>query len=298
MSKKINFKPFVLVFILIISLILIIQIFTTSNFETILAAQGEIKDGFWTNALIIRDEKVVESPIKGNLNILISEGDRYSIGNKIAVLSSSNEKINFYNRNAGIISFSFDGLEKKVNLNNIDQINLNNFNKFDSNYNQHFNGDQIHKNKPLYRVINNFKLNIMVEVPKNYQDRFRVDELIFLQEKNTDQLIRAKISEIKYSLDSTYFNIELERFVSEWLSRRWIDLNIIKNIYRGIKIPKKAVFTQPSGQGVLTVNGFNKFKFKEVMVLDGNEDDVIVNGLEIGEEVIVNPEDFDYGREV
>ena len=89
----------------------------------------------------------------------------------------------------------------------------------------------------------------------------------------------------------------MDQFVPKWTNRRRIDLNIIKNIYRGIKIPRKAVFNQPSGRGVLKVSGYNKFEFQEITILNGNEKYVIVEGLEIGEEIITNPEDFSYGRE-
>jgi len=57
------------------------------------------------------------------------------------------------------------------------------------------------------------------------------------------------------------------------------------------------VFNQLSGQGVLKVTGYNKYEFQEVFILNGNEEYVIVSGLKIGEEIITNPEDFDYGRE-
>jgi len=44
-KKNISFKPFVLIFILIITLIIGIQIFGAARFESVLAAQGEVIDG-------------------------------------------------------------------------------------------------------------------------------------------------------------------------------------------------------------------------------------------------------------
>jgi putative membrane fusion protein len=299
MDKKnhTNFKPFVIIFILIIAFILGIQIFGAARFETILASQGEVIDGFWSEALIVRDEKVIEAPITGRVELLVGEGDRLASGKKLVEINSSNQKQKIFNQKAGIVSFAVDGLEKKVNADSMNQINLNNFESLQGNYEHLLSGDKVKKDEALYRIINNFKLYLIVKVPISQADRFRINELIFIEQRNSDKLFEARIINIRPNLEDIFFFIELEQFIPQWTNRRRIELNIIKNIYRGIKIPRKAVFSQPSGQGVLKVSGYNKYEFQEVVILDGNDDQVIVSGLEIGEEIILNPEDFDYGRE-
>ena len=299
MAKKYitNFKPFVIIFILIIAFIIGIQIFGAARFETILAAQGEVIDGFWSEALIVRDEKVIKAPISGRVELLVGEGDRLASGRKLAEINSSNQLKKIFNHKAGIVSFAVDGLEDKINIDNLNQINLDNFNNLKGNYEHLISGDRIKKKEALYRIINNFKLFLVVKVPDSQTDRFRINELIFIEQEKSDELYEARIVDIHSNLEDSFFFIELEQFIPRWTNRRRIELNIIKNIYRGIKIPRKALFNQPSGQGVLKVSGYNKYEFQEVVILDGNDDQVIVSGLEIGEEIITNPEDFDYGRE-
>ncbi|MFP4021165.1 MAG: efflux RND transporter periplasmic adaptor subunit [Halanaerobium sp.] len=296
-KKNTNFKPFVIIFILIISLIIGIQLFGAAKFESILAAQGEVIDGFWSNVLIVRDEVVIKAPVNGRVELQVEEGDRMASGKKLAEIKSSDSSQKIFNQKAGIISFAVDGLEKEVNVDNLNQISLNKFDELKGNYRHLLSGDRIKKNDPLYRIINNFELYIIAEVPEAQADRFRIDELIFLEQKNSDELYEAKIVDIRHNLEDTFFYIKLDQFIPQWTNRRRIDLNIIKNIYRGIKIPRKAVFNQPSGRGVLKVSGYNKYEFQEVEILNGNDQYVIVSGLEVGEEIITNPEDFDYGRE-
>jgi len=299
MAKKnvSKFKPFVIIFILIIAFIIGIQIFGAARFETILAAQGEVIDGFWSETLIVRDEKVIRAPISGRVELMVGEGDRLASGRKLAEINSSSKKQKIFNHQAGIVSFAVDGLENKVNIDKLEQINLSKFEDLKGNYKHLLSGDRVKKGEPLYRIVNNFKLFLVVKVPDSQADRFRINELIFIEQRNSDKLYEARIVDIRPDLDNTFFFIELEQFIPEWTSRRRIELNIIKNIYRGIKIPRKALFSQPSGQGVLKVSGYNKYQFQELVILDGNDDQVIVSGLEIGEEIITNPEDFDYGRE-
>lgn len=296
-NKSINFKPFIIIFVLIIIVIIGIQIFGASRFESILAAQGEVIDGFWSDVLIVRDEQVIKSPLTGKLELLVGEGDRLASGRELAVIKSNNYQQKVFNKKAGIVSFAVDGLEAKINFDNLDQINLNNFKEFKGDYKHLLSGDKIREGEALYRIVNNFKLYLLAEVPESQSDRFRINELIFLEEKKSDELYQAKIVDIRHNLNKTFFQIKVDQFIPEWINRRRIELNIIKNIYRGIKIPREAVFNQLSGRGVLKVSGYNKYKFQEIYILNGNEDYVIVSGLEIGEEIITNPEDFDYGRE-
>ncbi|MGM0499520.1 MAG: HlyD family efflux transporter periplasmic adaptor subunit [Bacillota bacterium] len=296
-NKSISFKPFVIIFVLIILVLIGIQIFGASRFESILAAQGEVIDGFWSEALIVRDEKVIKSPMTGKVELLTGEGDRLASGRELAVIKSSDNQQKIFNKTAGIVSFAVDGLEAEINLDNLEQITLNNFNDFKGNYKHLLSGDKIKKGEALYRVVNNFQLYLITEVPESQSDRFNINELIFLEERNSDDLYEAKIIDIRHNLNKTFFHIKVEQFIPEWINRRRIELNIIKNIYRGIKIPRKAVFSQLSGQGVLKVSGYNKYDFQEIKILNGNQDYAIVSGLEIGEEIITNPEDFDYGRE-
>ncbi len=296
-NKSISFKPFVIIFILIISLIIGIQLFGAARFETILAAQGEVIDGFWTDALIVRDEKVLKSPVSGRVELLTGEGDRLASGTELAEIKASDHSQKVFNKKAGIVSFAVDGLENEVNLDNLNQINLNKFDDLRGNYTHVLSGERVKKDESLYRIINNFKLNLIVKIPENQQDRFRINEVIFLEQKNSDEMIEARIVDIRQNVDETFFFIQLDEYIPQWTNRRRINVNIIKNIYRGIKVPRKAVFNQPSGQGVLKVSGYNKYEFQDVVIVDGNDEYVIVKGLDIGEEIIVNPEDFDYGGE-
>lgn len=297
-NKTINFKPLVIIFILIIAVIIGIQIFGEAKFETILAAEGEVIDGFWSNVLIVRDEKVIKSPISGKVELLVKEGDRFAAGKKLAKINSSTVEQKIFNQKAGIVSFAVDGLESEININNLNQINLNKFDDYQANYQHLLSGDKVEKNDVLYRIVNNFNLYLITKVPEAQLDRFEINEIIFLEQKKSDKLFKAKITNIHHNLENSFFYIKVNQFIPQWINRRKINLNIIKNIYRGIKIPRQAVFSQPSGQGVLKVTGYNKYQFQEVVILNGNDEYVIVSGLEIGEEIITNPEDFDYGREV
>src|SRR6056297_2266282 len=95
-----NLKLFVILFILIITGIIAVQIFGAARFETVFAEQGEVIDGFWTEALVIRDEKVIKAPVSGRVEFSDIEGDRASYGSKVAEIKHQAKTKNVYNKEA------------------------------------------------------------------------------------------------------------------------------------------------------------------------------------------------------
>ncbi|MFW6295297.1 MAG: HlyD family efflux transporter periplasmic adaptor subunit [Halanaerobium sp.] len=292
-----NFRIFVIIFILVISGIIVFQIFCAARLETILAEQGEVIDGFWTNALVIRDEKVIETPVSGRVEYIAEEGDRAPYGCRIAEIESKDKIRNIFNSKAGIISFAVDGLEDKLNKDQLNQLDLDKFDQYKGDYQHRISGKMIQESEPLYRIINNFELFLIVPAEKKQAERFRENEIVFVQENNSSDLLKAKVMRINHESDKSYIFVKMDLFVPEWINLRKVKINFIKNIYRGIKISRKAVFNQPSGRGVLKITGYNQYQFQEIEIIDGNQEEVIISGLEIGDEIITNPEDFNYGRE-
>lgn len=296
-SVKKRFLPYVVFFIVFVAVIIITQILDFSNYDLITAAHGEIIDGFETTALVVRDEKNIKSPLAGEVDLSSLEGDRISAGTKIADIDGENRSLTIYNKIPGVLSFASDGLEDLITPSNMTELDFNNLEKYKGNYRHLISGNKVEKGQNLYRIINNFRLFLVVPAEREEAERFRVNEVVFLTENKKTELIRGKIIDINYGVEQSYIFVKTDIFIPEWINIRWADINFIKNIYRGIKVPRKAVFTQPSGQGVLKLSGYNKHVFQEVVVVDGDQDQVIVKGLEVGDKVIINPEDFNYGIE-
>lgn len=293
-----KFKIFFFLFIFIIIFIIGYQILGAARFETITASQGEIIDGFWSNAVVVRDEKVFRAPKSGRADLLEAEGDRIAVGEKVAAVKANNGKKIIYNHKAGILSFAVDGLENTINSSTIDSLDLNKIDDYKANYKHRLTGRNINEGEALYRIINNFNFHLIVPASRAQADRFRINEIVFVQEKKSQDMLRARIIDIKAdNQDNYYLFVKMDFFVPRWINVRRVNINFIKNIYRGIVIPRKAIFNQPSGQGVLKVSGYNEYQFQEITVIDSNQEAAVVEGVEIGDKIITNPEDFDYGRE-
>lgn len=218
---------------------------------------------------------------------------------KIAVIKTGEGEITIFNHTSGLVSYATDGLENRFNVKFIDNIKPSLFNNFQRDYNQLVNGDYINKGQPLYRIINNSLVFLVVKTDRNEINRYQIHEVVFIRwnKLNTGLIKGRVIDKIIYD-DGSYLVVELNRFVREWLNMRSVQIDFIKNIYRGIVIPRDAIFTQPEGEGVLVCTPEGDFIFRTVKVLDGTSKRVVVEGIEVGDKVVINPEVINYGWEV
>jgi len=290
-------NKFVIFLILIVVIILVFFYFKYNQRYIVQASYGEIEDSFITEALIIRDEKLALAPISGKVVTHCKENERISYGQKIITIKGSNKKINLYNQQSGIISYATDGLENILKPEAVENINCENYGSFNREYNQLVKGNRVDKGSPAFRIINNYKIYLVIKTDVSEAQRYHNNELIFIEPAEIDKdRIEGHIVSKKIDDKQALLVVKLNRFIEEWLNTRRVKIKFIKNIYRGIIIPQKAVFSQPEGEGVLVYIDRGNYKFKKVKIKHKYEDKVIVTGLEIGDNVILNPAKYNYGR--
>ncbi len=268
---------------------------TINRIDLVTADYNEIVDGFSTKGLLIRDEKKYYADQTGHIILLKEEGERVGYGQDIIKINNNI----LYNHNPGLVSYAIDNLEEKLTPKNIDNINIRNFSNYKRQYKQLLNNDYIEKGQALFRIINNDSFYIIIKTDFNEIERYRNNEKVFIKPDFLEnRILEANIVKKVFEGNEGLLIIKVNTFVKEWLNIRRIDFTFIKNIYRGITIPRKAVFTIPSGQGVLVYQTDGRYKFSKVNIVYGNDQFVIVSGVEIGQKIIINPEDVDYGRGV
>jgi len=297
--KFISWKYFVFIIIIVMGLILFF-ILKNDNIDTVTVNYQEIVSGFETEALVIRNEKVYHSPISGTLNILLDEGERASYGQKIAYIDNEEEIYNIYAKESGIISYAYDGLEDTLRFGNITPNVLNNFNQFERDYHQYVSGNKVKDGDKLYRNINNYFLYLLIKVDSNWENKFNNNEIVFIDhdpDRDYSDLIESKIKKIYKQNEESYLLLDLKQYLKRWNNTRWVDIKLIKNIYNGLAVPNSAIFKTPSGTKILLYTFDHKIKSKNIEVIDSTDKWSIVNNLEVGDEVVVNPEKVNYGRD-
>ncbi len=282
---------------IIIILIIVYLLFVRNKSIVIRAEYGEVVDGFSSKSLIIRDEKIYYSPYSGTVKLKQEEGDRIGVGFPVISIINTEEKKTLYNHESGIISYSTDSLEESLSLSKIENISVKEFDNLKRNFSFNMSGGSVTRGQPVYRIINNYRFYMILKTSAKEAKRYRYNELIFINSENVEgKMIKAYIKKKIIEKEEALLILELERYVREWSSVRWVEIDFIKNIYRGIVIPRNAVFTRPEGKGVLIKLNKKDFVFKKIKVINGNDEELVVSGLNIGDWVVINPEAINFGN--
>lgn len=294
--RKWNKKNRLLLLLIIFVLFLAAYFYLSfQRIEIIMARYGEVVDGFPAQILIVRDEFIQYTSDSGQIKLRQSEGQRIGYGEVVMEIGDTI----LHNYRSGIVSYAVDGLEEILRPESVFDMDLKKYDNLDRDYKQLVNGQYLKKGQASYRIINNNKMLVVLKTTVREINRYLLNETVFLNSKDLQKdLIDGVIIKKITDGESGFLIIELNVFEDEWLNLRWADITFIKNIYRGIVIPRSAVFTRPDGEGVLLVNPDGNYKFQQIKVLDGNNEDIVVEGIEVGESVVENPAVVNYGGEV
>lgn len=286
---------FIAIFVLIVFIFFIYFNSLYNKTIVVRARYGELVDGFTTKALIVRDEQVCYSPVSGNIELNLTEGSRISYGQRVMRVGD----YSLINHRAGVISYATDGLEDSLELESFNELTPEKYNKYKRKYKQLVSGNYLKKGEPAFRIIAN-NMYLVLQLTTEEMERYWLNEKVFFRASDIKKgLIDARVvNKIVFNKKGLML-IKLIPFVPEWLNNRQVKVKFIKNIYRGIIIPRTALFKQPEGEGVLVYNSNNgNIEFKKVKVLDRTNQGLIVEGIEMGENIIENPSSVDYGKGV
>lgn len=279
-SKKVMILISVLVLIFTFLLVLVQQ----SGPEVITTRWGRLADDFNGRGLLVRKEQVVYAPFAGIVRTLAEEGARYRPGQPILDLEGTNGQKIFYSRDDGVISYQMDGLEttlQPIILENFQQ----DYRDFRGKAFRIQDGDKVNAGRPLYKLVDNYQLYLLVEVPKDQIFRYRINEKIWAKMDGVES-----IGYVRKILDhQNLFVIELERFPIELLNKRWVELNVLIDAETGVIVPIKSIAMKDGKMGVYRVEK-KRVYFEPVKELAHNQTEMVITKIQRGVEILADPE--------
>lgn len=293
--KSVKMKWLLLILVMILIGIIFSYYSQKPNFQP--ALYGEVIDSIESEALIIRDEKVIYADNDGVITLSYKEGERASYGQKVIKINNQNNNEAYYAKQSGLISYGFDGLEGEFEFDNLSQYSVDKFTDLQSDYDHLVSDREINSGDPIYRIVNNSKVFFAFILENSEADNYRIREQVFLNESNSKRnLIKGRVYNKISNSDKTVILIEVNKFKDDWLNRRYINFELISNIYRGLVIPRSAVFNTAQGRGVLVENNRGIIEFRNLEIIGGNSKELVVERLNLGDRIIINPEVLNYGR--
>lgn len=294
-NKK--YRKYLLYLVLLFIIIFIIFYLFFRSPEMVEVKYGEVTDGFETSALLIREEEIITSPASGEVTVLHEEGKRLHHGSEVIKINKDGREILLYNHSSGLISYNVDGLEY-LTANEVNKFTPEKFNELERDFRQIESGHWVEKGQPVFRLVDNYSIYAMIKTSPREASRYREGEIIFVRAGYLEEdMTEGRIIDIQNFSQSALITMKLDRFIDAWLSSRWANIEFIKNIHSGLIVPREAVFNRPEGRGVLVVDSQGEFSFERVKIIRETSDGMVVEGLEIGDMVIVNPEDVNFGQE-
>lgn len=284
--RSVDKRMLMIIMLVVVLSIGYLFIFRPSMLEFTVAEFGRIYDQFEGRGLLVKSEQVFYAPYAGKVSIFAMDGERIPVGDTIVELTGAEGKKVFFARTSGLVSFQVDGLEttlRPVMLDNFQQ----NYRDFRGKAIRINDGDKVNAGRPLFKLVDNFALYLLVEAPAHEVAHYRVGEKIWA---TFDQM--TIIGWVEKILDNRcLFIIRMERFPDEMVNKRWVNTTIMTDIYSGIIVPRSAVIEYMGNKGVF-VNRLKKTVFQPVNVVNGTAARVVVTGVDRGDEVLVNPEKY------
>ncbi len=255
-----------------------------------LVKYGQVIDGFQTEALIVRNEKIYKAPISGNIIFFEKEGDRVKSGQAVAKVSNYNMTRTIYSREAGIISYSFDNLKNGLNTNNVKEISIEKFENIKNSFQKRIENEYIKEDKSLFRLVNNTNMYAVIKTTSEEAERYWINETVFISNKNNDnRLLEATIIDVINYDNKSLLILKLKRFVDDWLNVRKVNVQFVKNIYRGILIPSSSILPTNDGYKVAVVKSNNDYELKKIKIVFKGDNHLIIDGLDVGDKILINP---------
>ncbi len=285
MSKASKKNLFLVIFCASLFLILVIFIYSPPRNSLYTVQYGEIREEFSSDAILIREELVIESQYSGHVNILIGEGQRVRSGTP--VMTVGEEEFMVYAFDTGVISFKHDSDENLFCPGDWTYLERELITGARNNFSTLRDGQWVREGQFLFRVVNNFNLYLAILFPPDQPlpsdgSSFRIEfprldrEIYWVQV--VDTIFRDRI-----------VIVEMRQFVDEFLSLRTQQVNVVRGIHRGVVVPREAIVEIEDGYAVL-VPGRGEPVLRRVELRGGNETMAVVDGLTPGDEVYLQPD--------
>ena len=194
----------------------------------------------------------------------------------------------YYSDISGVISYCVDGYEELT----ADKINNDDFVKSKYNKKSLTDGKKIELWEPVYKIINGSEWSIIISPDEKDLALLSELENVTVNFKYNNITADAKVSVITGSDDKKYAQLKLSRYLSEFITDRFVDIEICYQETKGLKIPKSSVITKevlkiPVQYGTYGGNGQTLGFMKETVTEEEN-------GVQFVTGTIYKEDDFYY----
>lgn len=208
-----------------------------------------------------------------------------SMKNNLASSISTN-KVPYYSGKAGYITYKIDGLEDFYKFENILEMTPSSAVKKEYTLQDKSKSEMVAENEGIFKIIRNFDYYIAATVDNEKAKLFEENKYIKTRvlADGKQHEVWGYIEKINYGSEQSILILYFNDYFYKIYDKRYVDLELITDIYEGIKINNKALTDLNGLTGVYVQDASNIIKFFPVEIL-GKDDEyaIISTGEYVGE---------------
>jgi len=264
-------------------------------------------------AYVFRHEYQVLAPVAGEFAPSLAEGERVKDNTIIGYIKGTGtSKTAVYATEAGIVSYSLDGMEKQMSADNLEKTDLDKITRLFpiSKENDEENFPNQSKGRPVARIVDNLlDYNVLLVADESTNDQGekvtlpedgRVKFVIIDDTASSDagiQTFSASIEQNGTISAGSYLLTDVSSEESYFLNNRYFAVSLITESYSGIVVPASAIIEKDGKQGVY-IRSKNVLAFQEVKVDGIIGKEAVIEGVDAGTDVVENAKIAKEGRRI
>lgn len=275
MAKKgFGIKNFFFSFVIVC---IVIYIFQNINgaVKTVVAEKGVLEDIVSAKGIVIKDEEVLTAATGGNVKFYYNDGDKVSKGLLVGDIDAKP----FYSSRSGIITYKIDGTEDKYKYENV--LNLSPSGTVPEELNERDVAKEpaVSAGDGVCKIIRNFDYYIAATLSNDYAKLFSENKYIKTRvlSEGSESEAWGVIKKINYGSEDSVLIIYFDDHFSPVYDKRYVDLQLITDIYEGLKINTQALCEKDGIQGAYVKDASNIVKFFPVEILGKDEKTAIIS---------------------
>lgn len=272
--------------------------------KTLVSFESEIQASILNNEL---DSMYTIVGQAGDVTSVLTYGngyEQYDIAEletmKANLMSSiSTHKVPYYSQKAGIISYKLDGLENDYSFKNVLDMTPSSTVSREYSVSDKSQAATVSANEGMYKIMRNFDYYIAATVDNDKAKLFEENKYIKTRIlSDGDQYeVWGYIEKINYGSEQSSLILYFDDYFHEIYDKRYVNLELITDIYEGLKISINSLTQLDGLTGVYVQDASNIIKFFPVEIAGKNEEYAIINpGQYVGENErkIINIDDKIY----
>lgn len=245
---------------------------------------GTVYQTVSTSGWLIKDEQVLIAPGRGELMLLVDDGQRVRAGAEVGeiILDDTNEaKISIRTSRPGIFCTHLDGLETVLRPGLLNTLEMDAVEKLGVKPASPGTGSRVEKGQPVGKVVDNLPpLRYWGRIPRDQMaaEKLTPGRTLFVYWQG--RKIPGRVEKLEDVNGYHYFVMLLSSYPGDLVHQREVKMDLLKEELAGFLVPAKAVVERGTQPGIYVVLK-QRARWVPVQVLGRMSDQMAISGINL-----------------